>query len=416
MFAVLDLQGRVIAFSGRALSEPSATELGAASLEALSSGTSSEPAKYVNSPESPIYQKRQAVFGLYQARQSLRETESAIVVEGNFDVVSLHARGIKGTVAPLGTAFTSEQARQIKRFAPSVTLLFDGDGAGRRAVRASRLACREAGLLARVAVLPEGQDPDELVRGRGADGVRRIVGASQGMLEYLIDSALDEGFSADDSAGRAAKIREVAELLAEERDATARAMAEQHANRIAERLGSNDARTFRALAATVERALTGASQPTGKVMTPSGARSRDRRAEIAQEIFGALLDYPSLLDTPEVVDAIQHVEGEHAAAIAALRQSWRSGHRLDHEQVLAKIAPPIHPFALARLAAPRHDELESARAELFQNVKKLQRLTLSRQKGEVLQELERAQRAGDFEAELVLLREHQRRARERHDL
>jgi DNA primase len=265
--------------------------------------------------------------------------------------------------------------------------------------------------------LPDGIDPDDLVRSKGADGVRNVLGAARGLLDYLVDEALDQSFSLDDAQGRAARIRDVMELLAEERDPAVRAMAEQHADRIAERLGIGDARTFRALSSSVERALSGAAgRVPGASVPPTRARSRDRRDEIAREIFGALLDYPALLDTPEVVAGIQHVEGQYAAAIAALRQTWTPGHRLVPEQVLAKMAPPIHPFALARLAAPRHDQPERAQAELLENVKKLQRLTLSRQKGEVLQELERAQRAGDFETELELLREQSRRARERHDL
>ena len=78
--------------------------------------------KCVNSPESPIYKKRETLFGLYQARQSLREAGKAILVEGNFDVVSLHARGLRNVIAPLGTAFTSEQAKLVRRLAPEIVL------------------------------------------------------------------------------------------------------------------------------------------------------------------------------------------------------------------------------------------------------------------------------------------------------
>jgi DNA primase len=113
MFAVLDLQGRVVAFSGRALAEPEPSELAELGLESTAQPGADPPAKYVNSPESPIYKKRETVFGLYQARQALRSGESCVVAEGNFDVMSLHARGIKNVVAPLGTAFTEEQARAI---------------------------------------------------------------------------------------------------------------------------------------------------------------------------------------------------------------------------------------------------------------------------------------------------------------
>ncbi|HEY6561580.1 MAG TPA: CHC2 zinc finger domain-containing protein [Polyangiaceae bacterium] len=421
MFAVLDLQGRVIAFSGRALEEPTQGVLEEARIDPLGSASAGEaPAKYVNSPESPIYRKREAVFGLYQARQALRSSERALVVEGNFDVLSLHARGIHNAIAPLGTAFTTEQAKQIKRFAPRVILLFDGDTAGRKAARAARDACRQAALEAQVGTLPEGSDPDELVRTQGAEGITRIVQAARGMLEYLIDITLDSTFSADDARAKAARIKEVTELLASEEDPAVRAMAKRHADSIAPRLGISDATTLDALERSVRVALlprqTGEATPANRVEPPARARSRDRRDDIGGEILGALLDYPVLFDTPEVLEGLELLEGELAASIAALRQGY-DGSSIGHpEEVLAKLSPSIHPFALARLAAPRHERLEDARTELVGNVKKLKGLELQRHKSEVVVELQRAAATGDFEHEVALLREQMRRARERHGL
>jgi DNA primase len=422
MFAILDLQSRVIGFSGRSLPEPNADELGSAGIEAIG-GSGEPPAKYVNTPESPIYQKREAVFGLYQARQTIRSEDECIVVEGNFDVVSLHARGLKNVVAPLGTAFTVEQAKLIKRFAPRVVLLFDGDPAGQRAVHSSREACQHAGLVARVATLPAGTDPDDFARTRGVEAVRHIVRAARGMLEHLIDEALDQGFSGVDAQARAAKITEVTDLLRSETDPAVRTMAEAHADRIVARLGVTDARSFRALSAVVHRAVaeaegrlgsTGASSAPA-VAPPRRARSRDRRDEIVLEIFGALLDYPELLDTPELVDGAELLEGDAAAALAALRQARPpEGSELDPEQILAKLASSIHPFARARLAAPRHERLDDAKTELRENIKKLKALEHARQSSHVVGELERASKVGDFDREVALLQEHMRRARERH--
>src|SRR5262249_22013160 len=113
MFAILDVQGRVVGFSGRVLPDP---ETGV---------VDKQSPKYINSPESPIYQKGQTLFGLYQARQPIRQAGEAVLVEGNFDVVSLPARGITNVVAPLGTAFTPAQAKLLRRYTPSVTVLFD---------------------------------------------------------------------------------------------------------------------------------------------------------------------------------------------------------------------------------------------------------------------------------------------------
>ncbi len=419
MFAVMDLQGRVIAFSGRALEEPSDDDLRRLGLTRIGDGQQA-PAKYLNSPESSIYKKREAVFGLYQARQALHEAGECVLVEGNFDVVSLHARGVRNVVAPLGTSFTLEQARQIKRFAASVTLLFDGDAAGRRATEAARPVCQQAALVAKVASLPNGVDPDDWVRTHGPDGLRRVVQAARGMLEHLIDVTLSSSFAADDARTRANKVDQVIALLASEDDPTVRALAEQHADKLAERLNISDARTFRALTDRVRQGLRGDKPaPEAVAPPPHRARSRNREQEIAREIFGAMLDYPELFDTPEGLSGAQVLEGDYAAALVALRQSrLEAGMSAmgDPEQLLAKLPPSIHSFAAARLAAPRHLRLEDAKNELLANVTKLKRLELKRQKAAVMEDLQRAARAGNFDEELVLLREHLRRARERHGL
>ena len=415
MFAIVDLDGKIVGFSGRALAEPSAPELAAAGIEAIGDG-GEPPAKYLNSPESSVYKKREAVFGLWQARQEVRREDRVLVVEGNFDVVSLHARGITNVVAPLGTAFTTEQARKLKRYSQHVTLLFDGDNAGRRAARAAREPCREAGLLANVASLPEGRDPDEIVKEGGPEAIRRFVKSAKSLLEHLIESALDTNASAGDAHALAARVHAVAELIKSEDDPAVRALAERHADTVAERLGIGDVRSFRALASVVQRASAGDDAPSAKSVPPppERARSRERRRDIGLEIFGALLDFPSLLDSAEVLDAIGAVEGEVAVGIAALRQQPELAQSPEH--LLAKLPPSIHPFAGLRLAAPRHQSADDARTELLGNVDKLKRLELSRHKSEVIEELARVQATGDFDREMALLGEQARRARERHRL
>jgi DNA primase len=415
MFAIMDLDGKIIGFSGRALAEPSEAELRAAELEPMSS-TGEPPAKYLNSPESPVYKKREAVFGLWQARQAVRREDRAILVEGNFDVVSLHARGVTNVVAPLGTAFTPEQAKQIRRFSQHVTLFFDGDGAGRRAVRAAREPCRDAGLFANVSALPEGKDPDDIARDGGADAVRRYVKSAQPLLSHLIDDLLDPSFAANDPHALSARIHAVAELIKSEEDPTVRAVAERHADAAAARLSNGDARSFRALGAVVARASSGTAKasPGALPAPPELARSPARRRDIGLEILGALLDFPALLDSIEVLDAVGAVEGDSALAIAALRQSPDLAS--DPEQLLAKLPASIHPFAAARLAAPRHPSMDDATAELLGNVEKLKRLESSRHKSEVIEELARVQASGDFDREMALLGEQARRARERHGL
>jgi DNA primase len=415
MFAVLDGQGRVIAFSGRTLDEPAPERLRALGYEP---STSSEPpAKYMNSPESPVYKKREAVFGLYQARQALRSTDRAVIVEGNFDVLSLHARGLKHVVAPLGTAFTVEQARGIRRFTQDVTLLFDPDEAGRRAVRAARDVCREAGLVARVATLPPGVDPDELVRRGGVEQATRVLAAAQPIIEYLIEELLDDRFSTNDAATQARRVQQVIELVASEEDPALRALAEKHADRLAARLGLGHAEVKTVLA--LKRHLTSAvgrtqvtPQAVPSVQPPHRARSRDRREEVGLEILGALLDFPELFDTPEALEAAALLEGDLAGALAALRQAHEAG-ITDSELMLAKLAATIHPFALARTVAPKHERLVDAKAEFIGNLRKLLSLEWSKERSMKIEELQRAHQLGDVEEEDKILRRFWDKARER---
>jgi DNA primase len=423
MFAVIDVNGRVVAFSGRALPEPTADELRAAGIESMGSGTGEAPAKYVNSPESPVYRKREAVFGLYQSRQSLRGGDPCLVVEGNFDVVSLHARGIRSVVAPLGTAFTVEQARQIRRFTTDVVLMFDGDSAGKRATNASREPCQQAELTAKVVSLPPGKDPDDFVRERGVEGVKQLLKHARGILEYLIDLALAEELLAEGVEARAKSVQFVTKLISAEKDPTLRELAETYADGlVAGRLkidqdSSEQVRSLKALARALQtRPGSGAARGPIGPGRPHQARSRDRRQELGLEVLGALLDYPELAEEATSEAAAAVIEGDVALAFAALRQAIQGGRLENPEDVLAKLSPPIHPFALARLAAPRHERLEDARAELVDNVKKLQSLELKREKSEVTEELEAAQRIGDSKQEDALLLqifEKARRSKER---
>jgi DNA primase len=423
MFAVLDVQGRVAAFSGRALGEPTEEDLRRAGLVPASGAPTGEAAaKYVNSSESPIYRKREAVFGLYQARQAIREAGEAVLVEGNFDVVTLHARGVRNVVAPLGTSFTLEQARLIKRFSPTITFLFDGDRAGRAAAAKARTACQEAGLFARVAVLPDGTDPDEYVRTQGREAVDRVIGAARGMLEYLVESALEAVRSASDLQSRAARIQEVAQLLASDDDPAVRATIREHADRVVKELGIADSGTFEALLGSIHRTVGQQTKqtrpvPEARPEPPWRARSRDRSNELPLRILGALLDYPELLGMEEVLSGLAVVEGDVAAAVPAVRQAWEDSLRESsdvqgrrfREQVLAKVAPSIHGFATARLAVPEYDSTEDARLGLLENISKLHRLQQRPQKPEMVAELRRAAATGDVAEEDALLLAHQNR-------
>ncbi len=418
MFAVTDPQGRVVAFSGRALEDPP---------DAPPRPDGDKVAKYINSPESPIYTKGQMLFGLYQARHAIRREEQALLVEGNFDVVSLHARGIQHVVAPLGTAFTVEQAKLLKRFAPLVVFLFDGDAAGKKAVRLSREPVREAGLMAKVATLPEGQDPDELVRTRGVEALEGVLSHARGMLEYLIDVALDVSFASADAYERAGRVGEVAKILASEDDPLIRSMAKGYADQLAGRLDVVSPDAFRALEQTVRKALANAGP---RPVAAPNSSPRDARVKGVppgsperREIVGALIEYPSLLNDQAVADILPLLEGNSAQIIAALAQSLIDGPAfpksegarekgLDTTGFLEQIPAMFRGFAEQRLAAPTLASRDEARGHLLENANKLKRAVLSRETSDLARE--QHERAGDWDAERALAKQAEERMRMKH--
>ena len=174
VFPIRDPRGRVIAFGGRALNE-------------------SAPAKYLNSPETPLFHKGSILYNLDKARAAAHERQSIIAVEGYVDVIAMHRAGLPHAVAPMGTALTEEQLALLWKQAPEPILCFDGDAAGLKAAdRALDLALPllKPGHSLRFALLPEGQDPDDLLKSQGADAVKAVVEAAQPLSEVLWQRAL----------------------------------------------------------------------------------------------------------------------------------------------------------------------------------------------------------------------------------
>jgi DNA primase len=184
MFPIADRQGRIVAFSGRVL--PGAVQ-----------SDGKEPPKYINSRELEIYKKGQTLFALDLAIPAVRQTKTVYLAEGNMDVIALHQAGITNAVAPLGTAFTDEQAKLLRRWAEKAVLVFDSDNAGQEAARKGILTCRKNGLSCALAVPgnPEGagphdpaapKDPGEILQKFGAGILKKNMECCITDFEYLI--------------------------------------------------------------------------------------------------------------------------------------------------------------------------------------------------------------------------------------
>jgi DNA primase len=169
MFPICNDVGEVIAFSGRLLKDAEGA------------------AKYLNSPETPLFRKGSVLFGLHKTKRALIEANCAIVCEGQLDLISLFEAGITNVVAPQGTAFTENQARVLKRFVNEVVLCFDADAAGQKAAERSLDALLQNDLIVRVAEIPAGEDPDSLVRREGKEAFESRVARARDFFDYWIE-------------------------------------------------------------------------------------------------------------------------------------------------------------------------------------------------------------------------------------
>jgi len=204
IFPISDRRGRVIAFGGRVIG-------------------AGEP-KYLNSPETPLFHKGANLYCLDRARLAATKDQPVIVAEGYMDVIALHGAGFTGAVAPLGTALTEGQLGELWKLADEPYLCFDGDNAGRRA--AARAAERalpllRAGKSLRFLVLPAGEDPDSLIRVRGADAIRRVLDLARPLSDVVWDMETD-GKIADTPERRASLQRAVEQRVAEIADPVVR--------------------------------------------------------------------------------------------------------------------------------------------------------------------------------------------------
>jgi DNA primase len=173
-FPIRDVRGRFIGFGGRAQADDQ------------------EP-KYLNTPETAVFRKRETFYGFPGALAELRRANRAVICEGYFDRIALERAGVGEALATCGTALTAEHATQLSRRTAEVVLLFDGDDAGRQAMERSLEVLLPEGLRVRAAILPAGQDPDDYLVQRGAEALRELVTRSRDAVEEVIQRAVDVG-------------------------------------------------------------------------------------------------------------------------------------------------------------------------------------------------------------------------------
>jgi len=374
IFPILGPTGQAIAFGGRILAD-------------------GEP-KYLNSPETPVFRKGRGLFGLYVNRTGIREAGEAILVEGYTDLIALHMIGIRNAVAPLGTAFTPEQGKLLSNHARRVTLLYDGDAAGRAAAQRALPSLLAAGVSVRITLLPNGSDPDEFARASGAAAVSDLLGRAAGWIPHVASETA--------ALGREEQARRVVELLSFVSDPLALGVQLSDAaaaltlpeETLRQALASRRGRTESEALASPRRSALPAAAPASALH------------KIERELLVLLLREPHL--TPEVarhIAADEYEDEDNAKLATALYAASDSGGVADAHSVLYRFAgdPRLTRIITEAFAAPE----EGAPPEVLakDRIVKILRCRLEKIRHELSEDLRRAQGRQDADAQVRLVSE-----------
>lgn len=326
IFPIADSAGRVVGFSGRIFGE----------------AASPDAPKYLNSPETPLFHKSRVLYGFDKAKVAIRKLNCAVLVEGQMDLLASHQAGWANTVAVSGTAFTPEHAALVKRMTENLVLALDADEAGIKAAgRAARTAL-QGGLNVKVAQLPTGQDPADLILKSGADEWKKAIRESKDIIAFLLD-VLEEHMPQKDRFRRAVETI-VLPFLSDMQSPIAR---EQHVHEIARRLGVSEAAVSEALAKLPHAASPTFTEITRKeaVNTSRARPASSRSYGRAKQAFAILLWQQSLakpsIDVAGYARELEAAVGPEAfAALSTLSEGEREALRFSAEQLHGKSTNP----------------------------------------------------------------------------
>lgn len=365
IFPIRDLSGRTIAFGGRAMGD-------------------AEP-KYLNSPETVTYVKGENLFGLDLAKDEIRRKGFAILVEGYLDLIVLHQEGFQNAVASLGTALTPAQVKLIARYTDRVVVSYDGDAAGLRATERSLELFLDRGFDVRVAAIPDGLDPDDFVRQRGADAYEAIVRDAPGYLDFVVQREL-AGRELGRPEEQVAAINAILPKLARLESPVHRAA---WAGRLADALRIDDDLVMQELRNALRTAKPGIRHRTGPQSAIREAEARLVRLLIASG--EARRRARSVLGPADL-------EGSRVAGIVrTILDLDERGQAVDGPRVVDALDRDEDRHLLTRIAF--QDDLPEEPGEVDGYLEMLKHGRLKRESREVLRSLDQA---GPAEAELLL--------------
>ena len=278
MFPIRSMSGRVLGFGGRILDN------------------NKKAAKYLNSPQSEIYDKSKVLYGIYEAKQAMAKEDLCYLVEGYTDVIQLYQAGIQNVVSSSGTALTTEQIRLISRLTKNITVLYDGDAAGQRAAIRGIDLILEAGMNVRVCTFPEGEDPDSFAKSHTESEIREFL--SSNSVDFIrFKSGLLKDEAAGDPIKKAGMIREIVQSIAKIPDSISREIYVQESAAILE-IGEDvlfstlaQMRNSEIREERKKEQRTGEAQRMQKVQDAPAAKTVDRREILERNIIRILLLY-----------------------------------------------------------------------------------------------------------------------------
>ncbi len=364
-FPIRDVRGRIIGFGGRAIGED-------------------QQPKYLNTPETPLFRKREALFGYPGALGAMRSEDRAVIVEGYFDQIALCRAGVSSALATCGTALTSDHARDLKRRTREVVLLFDGDSAGQNALIKALTVLLPQGLRVRAVTLPESDDPDTFLIREGPEALRALVAAAPEALNRVIERATARGHNT--AWEKVDAVTEVAELLSLVVNAVERS---DYVARLALAVGADVQSVNAAIRAQRSGGDPREALPIVARKMSAAEASTDRNLA---NLIWSLLEYPSLMDRvpPDEINALLPVGGAQEV-FAALRM--RTGvSAIDLESLCEGLSEPA--VNLVRRLTVKSDELDEPRAtQIFDDMLRWLRKRQRRRQGAEFKD--QLRRAGD---------------------
>jgi DNA primase len=388
IFPIIDVNQAVIGFGGRVMDDTLP--------------------KYLNSPETSVYNKSRSLYGLHLSKDKCRKAQTVYIVEGYLDLLMLHQHGIENAVATLGTALTADHVRMLSRYVPRMILVYDSDEAGIR----SALRCidtfwkehvdfsrgdvfREEKADTHILVLPDGHDPDSYLREKGAAPFEKAASQAPGIISFLIEQSIGtHGLSTE------GKIRVVTDLkgpLAAINDNVARAL---YIKQLAERIGLEEN-------IILEKVREDSSERGKKEIRRQKNNTDQKGSRLEQQIIAMMLQFPAILSEIKKYSVIEFIENRHLQSIGKTILEYQLSCVDQISELLSRIDNPEQQRLISALAMVEEPWDESGCKNLIiQFVKKGRR----RRDRQILDQIKAAEKENDQEALNRLLREKQKLA------